>query len=410
MDKKHQNPEVRFKGFTDNWEEKLLADEVVFFSGLTYSPINVVRNGGTLVLRSSNVKNSQIVLTDNVFVDSEVVNCENVIVGDIIIVVRNGSRNLIGKHALIKENMPNTVIGAFMTGIHSKQSNFINSLLDTNQFEKEIEKNLGATINQITTGALKKMTFWFPKQHEQKHIGTFFQNIDNLTTLHQKKYDKLVILKKAMLVKMFPKKGSLKPEIRFKGFTEDWVEKELRELALISTGYPFDSNIFSEEGEYLVVTNGNIQNDISTVDNSKGNRIKVADVIIHYVLDINDILVTMDGTVGRTGKVINNKQVLAQRVGRLKAIFDLEFLYQFLNTGEFFNEMKIKSHGGTIKHISLTEIGDYKNLVPNSEFEQQKIGSYFENLDNQIELHKIQLEKLNNIKKACFSKMFVAQD
>lgn len=116
-----------------------------FFNGLTYTPDDV-RESGTLVLRSSNVKNGEIVDTDNVYVESEKATSENVKVGDIIIVVRNGSRALIGKYAEIKENMPNTVIGAFMSGIRSKHSSFVNALLDTSQFEREIEKNMGATI------------------------------------------------------------------------------------------------------------------------------------------------------------------------------------------------------------------------------------------------------------------------
>lgn len=196
-------PEIRFKGFEGAWDEKALGDEVDFFTGLTYSPTNVIKDGGTFVLRSSNVKNGELVDADNVFVDSEIVNSENVRVGDIIVVVRNGSRSLIGKHAQVKKEMNNTVIGAFMTGIHSKHSAFINSLLDTAIFNKEIEKNLGATINQITNGAFKKMLFMFPTPDEQKIIGSYFQNLDKLITLHQSELNKLNNLKKACLEKMF---------------------------------------------------------------------------------------------------------------------------------------------------------------------------------------------------------------
>src|SRR5690606_9690944 len=91
-------PEIRFNGFTEKWEEKKLGDVVEFYSGLTYSPKDVKDSKHTLVLRSSNVKNNNIVLNDNVYVDNNVINSSNVKVGDIIVVVRNGSRNLIGKH------------------------------------------------------------------------------------------------------------------------------------------------------------------------------------------------------------------------------------------------------------------------------------------------------------------------
>ena len=99
-------PALRFAGFADAWEQRKLGECVQFYSGLTYSPSDVVTSGGTLVLRSSNVQDGKISLTDNVYVKTDVVNCANVEVGDIIVVVRNGSRNLIGKHTIIKSKMP----------------------------------------------------------------------------------------------------------------------------------------------------------------------------------------------------------------------------------------------------------------------------------------------------------------
>src|SRR5690554_7638751 len=98
MELKKKVPEVRFKGFSGEWEESVLEDVVEFYTGLTYSPKDVLDEGGTFVLRSSNVKNGEIVNADNVFVNSNVVNSDNVKIGDIIVVVRNGSRSLVGKH------------------------------------------------------------------------------------------------------------------------------------------------------------------------------------------------------------------------------------------------------------------------------------------------------------------------
>lgn len=171
------------------WEQRRLGELVTFYSGLTYSPKDV-RDSGTLVLRSSNVKNGEIVNADNVYVLDSVVNSNNVENGDVIVVVRNGSRSLIGKHALVKRNMKRTVIGAFMTGIRSENPNFINALLDTRQFNSEINKNLGATINQITTGSFKKMKFMVAyNTDEQEKIGAFFKQLDSLIALHQRRTD-----------------------------------------------------------------------------------------------------------------------------------------------------------------------------------------------------------------------------
>jgi type I restriction enzyme, S subunit len=195
-------PKRRFAGFTQAWEQRKFDEEVEFYSGLTYSP-KEVNKSGTFVLRSSNVKNGEIVDADNVYVNSEIVNSSNVKEGDIVVVVRNGSRSLIGKHAQIKKAMDKTVIGAFMTGIRSQQSNFINALLDTHAFKAEVDKNLGATINQITNGMFRDMQFMFPDSEEQKKIGNFFNQLDQLITLHERKVKKLQNLKRAYLHEMF---------------------------------------------------------------------------------------------------------------------------------------------------------------------------------------------------------------
>lgn len=191
-------PEVRFPGFTDPWEQRKLTEFVEFFSGLTYTP-NDVQENGTLVLRSSNVSNGEVVDADNVYVNPQVVNSENVKVGDIVVVVRNGSRSLIGKHAQIKAFMPNTVIGAFMTGIRSECPEFTNALLNTSRFEEEIAMNMGATINQITGYMFSKMEFKVPCLDEQKKIGEYFEKLDNLITLHQRELDEEKKFKKSLM-------------------------------------------------------------------------------------------------------------------------------------------------------------------------------------------------------------------
>lgn len=191
-------PELRFKGFTDPWEQRELSQFVEFYTGLTYSPSDV-QETGTLVLRSSNVKNGAVIDADNVYVNDEVVDSENVRRGDIIVVVRNGSRALIGKHAEIREEMPKTVIGAFMTGIRSNHSSFVNALLSTQQFENEVAMNMGATINQITGYMFAKMSFMIPEGEEQDKIGVFFKDLDHLITLHQRKSEQEKQKKKALM-------------------------------------------------------------------------------------------------------------------------------------------------------------------------------------------------------------------
>lgn len=389
MIEKKRKPIIRFKGFTDDWEQRKFDEEVEFYSGLTYSP-NDVSNNGTFVLRSSNVQNGEIVDADNVYVDSEVVNSCNVKAGDIIVVVRNGSRSLIGKHAQVKKRMDKTVIGAFMTGIRSNQSSFINALMDTQQFSGEVEKNLGATINQITNGMFREMRFMFPDIEEQNQIGNFFNNLDNLITLHQRKYDKLTNLKKAMLEKMFPKNGSNVPEIRFKGFTEDWKLYKVKDICSISTGKSNTQDKI-DDGKYPFYVRSPI------VEHSD-----------KYLYEEEAVLTVGDG-VG-TGKVfhyVNGKYDLHQRVYRMfdfNGVHGKYFYYYFSN--HFYNRVMSMTAKTSVDSVRLEMIADMEIKCPSME-EQNKVAKFFTEFDNLIRLHQQELEKLKNIKKACLDKMFL---
>ena len=387
MSVKKSVPELRFRGFSVEWEEKKLIDEVELFHGLTYSPHDVIKNNGTLVLRSSNVKNGKIVNADNVYVNSEVVNCDYVRIGDIVIVVRNGSRSLIGKHGQIKKEMKNTVIGAFMTGFRSKKPAFINALLDTNNFHQEIEKNLGATINQITNGAFKQMSFSFAKPNEQTKIGNYFQNLDKLIEQKEKKYQKLGQLKKAMLEKMFPKEGATTPDIRFKGFSGEWEEKELGELSKITTGSSNreDSGI---DGKYTFF--------------DRSEDIRKSDI---FLFDCEAIIVAGEGA-DFVPKYFIGKFDLHQRTYAIMNFKngDSKFLFYYIHL--FRKWFLSQSVGSTVRSLRLPMFQEMPIKFPKKN-EQTKIGNYFQNLDHLIDLQNQELQKLKNIKKASLAKMFV---
>lgn len=195
------------------------------------------------------------------------------------------------------------------------------------------------------------------------------------------------------------------PKLRFPGFTEDWEQRKLGECVDISTGYPFDSQDFNENGEYLVITNGNIQDNTPFVLNNVGNRIDLDDSLKKYILDIDDLLITMDGTVGRVAIVVDNKLVLAQRVCRIKSN-EPYYIYQLLSKNDFIQSMNKIGHGGTIKHISLSEISEYQAFYPKSQKERIKISSVLTNYDKLITLHQRKLEYLKLEKKALLQKLF----
>lgn len=408
MSNKKNVPEIRFKGFTEEWKFADLENLVEIFSGLTYSPTSV-RNEGTLVLRSSNVKDGKIVDADNVYVASKFVNSDYVACGDVIVVVRNGSRSLIGKHAMVDQAMNNTVIGAFMTGLRYKQPEFLNALLDTKQFDSEIAKNLGATINQITNGAFKSMSFTIPQGiGEQKAIGNYFQGIDKLIVSSQAKLDKLKTIKKACLEKMFPRNGSNIPEIRFKGFAEEWKEMIIGSIANDFYGGGTPRTSIEKYWDGVIPW-------IQTSDLKDGQVFGI--VPQKYISDIGI-------KESATKLVPENSIAIITRVGvgKLSLIpFKYATSQDFLSLSklkidEYFaaytihKKMQIilkEVQGTSIKGITKDELLAKKIEIPIKKGEQKTIGKFFINLDELIAKTEQKIEKLKNIKKACLDKMFV---
>lgn len=395
-------PKRRFKEFrnTGTWEQRKLGDMVEFFSGLTYSPDNVIKQPGTLVLRSSNVQNGEIVNADNVYVDNEVVNSDNVQVGDIAVVVRNGSRSLIGKHAAIKYPMKDTVIGAFMTGVRSDTPSFTNALLDTQQFETEIAKNLGATINQITTGNFKKMIFNFPEIDERLRIGDFFNQLDNTIALHQRKLEKSKALKSAYLSEMFPAEGERKPKRRFAGFTDDWEQRKLGEVANFLNGRAYKQQELLESGKYRVLRVGNFNtndkwyySDLELEENKYANS---GDLLYLWATNFGPEIWDEE-------KVIYHYHIW--KLDLYSSEVDKQYMYTWLITDK--EKIKQTTNGTTMVHVTKGNMEQREFQLPISIKEQKKIGSFFKQLDNTIALHQHKLEKLQNIKQAYLNELFV---
>lgn len=407
MEERKLVPKRRFRGFESEWERHYLNERVEFITGLTYSPNDVVASKGTFVIRSSNIKNNQIIDDDNVYVNPNIVNSEKVKVGDIIVVVRNGSRHLIGKNAVVRKDMHNTVIGAFMTGVRTQYYEYVGTLLNTRLFKRQVSENLGATINQITIGMFSKMKFYFPNEKEQQKIGEFFRVLDDRIANQERKIAKVKALKEAYLTEMFPQEGETVPKRRFKGFEGEWEEKRLAELANVSTGYPFSSKDFIKNGKYTVITNKNIEDQDKGVS-ILGEKINISDssMLEKYLLKGVNVLVSMDGDVAKTGRFSSDKSVIAQRVGRVTAK-QIEFIYQVTKRQHFIQTLDNLAVGNIIKHISLKQIEEYTFYAPSSENEQQKIGSFFKNLDDQIRVEEAKLEKLKKMKEAYLEEMFV---
>lgn len=210
-DKKKAKPELRFKGFTEDWEEKKLGEVAEFRRGLTYSPKDICDdNKGIRVLRSSNISDNTFILSeDDVFVHSSAINIPYIGNNDILITAANGSIRLVGKHCLVKGIQSNSCVpGGFMLSASTDIPDFLQASMGTMWYQTFITTyTSGGTgsISNLNKSSLEEQNVLFPTSlAEQEKIGTFFKELDDLIGAKEQELEKLRQLKAALLEAMFP--------------------------------------------------------------------------------------------------------------------------------------------------------------------------------------------------------------
>lgn len=259
----------------------------------------------------------------------------------------------------------------------------------------------------------KKLTTNYPTLSEQTKIGGYFRELDGLIGQHQRKHDKLVTLKKAMLQKMFPQPGTTTPEIRFKGFSGDWVESKLSELCdLFTDGDWIESKDQSASGIRLIQTgNVGVNEFIDKADKARWISLDTFERLKCKEVFAGDILISrLPEPAGRACIVpkLSDRVITAVdcTIVRTSKNCDPLFLVQHCALDSYFQTVNNYLGGGTRQRISRSALGNFFIQVPKFE-EQQKIGTYFRTLDELIAKHATQLEKLQQIKSGCLARMFV---
>ena len=224
-------------------------------------------------------------------------------------------------------------------------------------------------------------TFLTPTYPEQQKIGAFFKQLDNLITLHQRKLEKLKLVKKSMLEKMFPKNGSSVPEIRFNGFTDDWEQRKLGDVVQITMGQSPDGSTYSDEpSDYILVQgNADLQNGWVCP--------RIWTTQITKKADAGDLIMSVRAPAGAMGKTAYNA-VIGRGVAAIKGN---EFIYQLLVKMDTDGFWKTLSCGSTFESLNSDNIKNAEAKVPTAA-EQIKIGAFFQYLDNLITLHQRKLE------------------
>ena len=274
---------------------------------------------------------------------------------------------------------------------------FLCHLLGTTQMLEQYRSfAAGSTVNNLNKELVGSTIVKYPSMQEQKVIGTYFNMIDNLITLHQRKYEKLTNIKKSLLEKMFPTGDENVPKLRFKGFTSPWEQRKLGEITKITMGQSPNGINYTTNPNDAILVQGN-------ADMTDGWVLpRVYTKQITKKAYSGDLIFSVRAPVGEVGKTQYNVVI-----GRgVAAISGNEFIYQCLKRMNIFGFWSKLSSGSTFESINSDTLKTVEFFIP-KEKEQTTIGEFLSKLDNLITLHQRMLEKLKNIKKSLLEKMFV---
>ncbi|MGF2994383.1 restriction endonuclease subunit S [Lactococcus lactis] len=408
MKEKVQAPQLRFDGFTDDWEERKLAEFTTSFSGGTPSAGNSSYYKGDIpFIRSGEINSdkTELFLTEDGLKNSS---AKMVSVGDILYALYGATSGEVGISQI------NGAINQAILAIKpcdGYNSHFLMQWLKL-QKQRIIDKYLQGGQGNLSGSIVKNLVLNVPNFEEQKKIGTFFKQLDDTITLHQRKLDLLKEQKKGYLQKMFPKNGSKIPELRFEGFTDDWELRKFGEMLVnLEAGVSVNSSDY-DTGYFILKTSaikmGNIDLlEVKSIVSEEVARAKTP-------LIKNSIIISRMNTpelVGASGLVresIDNI-FLPDRLwqGQVAGNFSPEWLIQSINIAANIKKIRDLATGtsGSMKNISKKSMLDLIINVPTLE-EQQKIGSFFKQLDDVIALHQLKLDLLKEQKKGFLQKMF----
>ena len=389
-------PQIRFSGFTDPWEQRKLGELAESYSGGTPAAGESEFYGGSIpFIRSAEIaaESTELFLTEKGYESSS---ARMVKPGDVLYALYGAtsgevavSRQKGAINQAILAILPRDDCDArYITAWLRKQKGYI-----VTTYLQGGQGNLSGMI-------VKNLEVSIPSLPEQQKIGSMLSHLDSLITLHQRKYDKLCVLKKSMLDKMFPKGGSLYPEIRFAGFTDPWEQRKLGEL--------FEEHSEKDRDDLPALT---IIQGGGTVHRDESNRNLQFDrnsLSNYKVVDTGDFIVHLRSFEGGLEKATCCGLVSpAYHIFRGKNV-DSDFYYLYFRSKRFV-DADLKPHVYGIRDGRSIDIEGMKTIfIPWTNLaEQRRIGAFFDRLDSLITLHQRKLELLRNIKKSMLDKMFV---
>ena len=417
---KQNKPAIRFKGFTDAWEQRKLGEllKTITTGKSVNSDDGAVAVGDIGILKTSCVSYDRFnPYESKPVVKDELQSVKCAVEKDSVIVSRMNTPERVGACGYVSTDFPNLFLPDRLWKLKFQDNvdaYFVYMMLVSSVYKEKITSMASGTSGSMYN--IPKETFLnlqlvVPVQtSEQRKIGQVLRQLNDFITLHQRKYDKLQVLKKAMLEKMFPKNGSSVPEIRFKGFTDAWEQRKVSEVAEICAGGTPSTGIekYWHPKEIPWLSSGEVHKKYITYTD---NKISVEGLnnSSARMIPANSVLIALAGQGKTRGTVAINRISLTTNQSIAAMIFSKEIVPEFVfcNLENRYEEIRRMSSGdGSRGGLNKQIVGEIE-IPYTSKEEQAKIGAYFSKLDHLITLHQRELEKLQNIKKSMLEKMFV---
>ena len=402
-------PRIRFRGFTEDWEQRKLGDVAIITGGGTpstnvpeywngdidwYSPVEIGKNR---YVSKSTRKITKLGLEKS--------SAKLLPIGTVLFTSRAG----IGNTAILQaEGCTNQGFQSITPDSKELDTYFLYTMTPRLKRYGEVT-GAGSTFVEVSGKQMEKMSLVLPSLEEQKQIGRFFRTIDDSITLHQCKLKKLNLAKKSLLQKLFPRNGSQIPGVRFKGFTDAWEQRKLGDIATFSKGNGYSKSDLAPSGDPIILY-GRLYTNYETTIRNVDTFVELKDKSV--ISQGDEVIVPASGEtvedISRASVVKDQGVIIGGDLNVIKVnhLLDPTFLALTISNGEQQKELSKRAQGKSVVHLHNSDLQEVNLTFPLLN-EQKEISTLFEKMDSIITLHQRKLERLQEVKKGLLQKMFV---